>query len=370
MTRLKEKMRAYLWTGFGGPEMLEYREDVPVPEPGPDEVLIEVGACACNNTDIWNREGGYGRGDDPTTVSGWLRGAAPQRFPRIQGADIAGTIVEVGANVVPSRVGEHVLVNMTLYDFGCRGLHDAGLIGSERDGGFAEYVVVPAENALEVTADYGPVEIAAMGPCSALTAEHMLNRSRLAAGETVFITGASGGVGTAAIQLSRIRGAFTIALVGPGKEEQAFALGADKVITRGAEDLHGAVADACGGRDVDVVTDVVGGPMLGDFLEILRPGGRIVTVGAIAGHVVELDIRTIYLKHLDFLGSTMGTKEEFADLERYINTGRFRPVIGGTYDLADLPRAQADFKTKNFFGNLVIVPKRDTRFTPTALSRQ
>lgn len=150
-----QTMRAVLWTGFGGPEKLEYREDAPVPTPKPDDVLIKVGACGCNNTDIWNREGAYGKSDNVDAESGWLREQGGFSFPRIQGADIAGEIVAVGENVPQTRIGERVLVNLTLYGWAGRGegLFDAGYIGSEIDGGFAEYTVVPAANALEVSSD-------------------------------------------------------------------------------------------------------------------------------------------------------------------------------------------------------------------------
>ena len=138
-------MKAVLLTGHGGLEKLEYREDVPTPEPAQGEVLIAVDAAGINNTDIWTREGAYGTEDDPATTSGWRRGN-PMRFPRIQGADIVGRIVGVGGSVNASRIGERVIVDNALYSGGEEGLVDSGLIGSERDGGFAEYVAVPAEN--------------------------------------------------------------------------------------------------------------------------------------------------------------------------------------------------------------------------------
>ena len=347
-------MRAILLTGHGGPEKLEYREDVPIPEPAEGEVLIEVGAAGVNNTDIWTREGAYGAANDPDAVGGWRRGE-PMRFPRIQGADVAGRIVGVGDGVPGSRLGERVLVDPVLYSEEGDGLVGAGLIGSERDGGFAEYVAVPAENAHAVSTALTDEELATF-PTAYVTAERMLNRARVAEGETVFVTGASGGVGSALVQLVKIRGARVVALVGPGKEGKARELGADVVVTRGVTNLPGAVSEATDGY-VDVVADVVGGDSFPDLLNVLRPMGRYVVAGAIAGPLVRLDLRTLYLNHLEMIGSTLGTRKEFIDLVSYIEDGRVKPLLAGTYPLADIRRAQEDFKSKTFFGKLVLVPR-------------
>jgi NADPH:quinone reductase-like Zn-dependent oxidoreductase len=349
-------MKAVLLTGHGGLEKLEYREDVPTPEPAEGEVLIAVDAAGINNTDIWTREGAYGTEDDLATASGWRRGIA-MRFPRIQGADIVGRIVGVGADVSASRVGERVIVDNALYSGGEEGLVNSGLIGSERDGGFAEYVAVPAANAHAIESDLSDAELATF-PTAYVTSLRMLNRARVSAGETVLVTGASGGVGSGLVQLARLRGARVIALVGSGKEHQARALGAEFVITRDAENLPAAVAKAAGGRPIDVVADVVGGDVFADLLNVLRPMGRYVTAGAIAGPVVRLDLRTLYLKQLELIGSTMGTHEEFANLVEHIASGRIKPLLARTYPLSDIMQAQVDFMNKNFFGKLVLIPNR------------
>ena len=191
-------MKAVRLTGHGGPEKLEYREDVPTPEPDEGEVLVKVGAAGVNNTDVWTREGAYGSEDDPEEAGGWRRGETME-FPRIQGLDIVGRIVAVGEGVPDSRVGERVLVDFAIYS-GEEGVAEAEIIGSERDGGFAEYVVVPAENAHEVNTTLTDEELATF-PTAYLTAEHMLNRARVAGEEWTFVTGASGGVGSALVQL-------------------------------------------------------------------------------------------------------------------------------------------------------------------------
>ncbi len=203
-------MRAVLLTGHGGPERLDYREDVAQPEPGAGEVLIAVGAAGINNTDIWTREGAYGSADDAAAVSGWRR--EPMAFPRIQGGDVAGRIMAVGADVPETRIGERVIVNPVLYsDLG----DGMGYLGSERDGGFAEFVAVPAANALAIESDLGDAELASF-PTAYLTAEGMLDRARVAAGETLLVTGASGGVGSALVLLARARDARVVALAGSG----------------------------------------------------------------------------------------------------------------------------------------------------------
>lgn len=349
-------MRAVLLTGHGGLKKLEYREDVPTPEPAKGEVLIAVGAAGINNTDIWTREGAYGTEDDPAAASGWRRGR-PMRFPRIQGADIVGRIAGVGGGVDASRIGERVIVDNALYCGGEEGLVTTGIFGSERDGGFAEYVTVPAENAHEIESPLGDAELATF-PTAYVTSLRMLNRARVSAGETVLVTGASGGVGSGLVQLARLRGARVIALVGPGKEDQARALGAESVVARDVGDLPAAVAKAAGGRPVDVVADVVGGDAFADLLSLLRPMGRFVTAGAIAGPMVRLDLRTLYLKQLELIGSTMGTHEEFASLVEHIVSGRLKPVLARTYPLSDVRQAQRDFMNKNFFGKLVLIPGR------------
>lgn len=349
-------MKAVQLTGHGGPEKLEYRQDVPAPEPSEGEVLIEIGAAGVNNTDIWTREGAYGSEDDPESAGGWRRGE-PMEFPRIQGLDITGRIAGVGSGVPDSRIGERVLVDFTLYSGKEENLVEADIIGSERDGGFAEYVVVPAENAHAIDTPLTDEELATF-PTAYLTAEHMLNRARVTEGEWIFVTGASGGVGSALVQLARVRGARVAALVGSGKEDMARSLGAEAMVTRGVDDLSEAALDASGGQHFDVVADVVGGEFFGDLLNVLRPLGRYVAAGAIAGPMVSLDLRTLYLKHLELIGSTVGTHEEFSDLVGYIESGKIKPLLAGVYPLSEIKQAQEDFEKKNFFGKLVLVPDR------------
>jgi NADPH:quinone reductase-like Zn-dependent oxidoreductase len=345
-------MRAVLLTGHGGPEKLVYREDVPDPAPGPGDVLVRVGAAGINNTDVWTREGAYGAQDDPDKVNGGRREALS--FPLIQGADIVGTVVAVGDEVRADRVGERVIVDSALYTTNGDGLLDAGILGSERDGGFAELVAVPAANAHAIDSPLSDAELASF-PTAYVTAERMLRRARVGDGDTLLVTGASGGVGTGLVQLAKRRGAWVVAVVGKGKEDAIRAIGADAVIPRGAPLTATAEAEL-GGRPLDVVADVVGGDAVGELLNLLSPGGRYVVAGAIAGPMATVDLRTIYLKQLDLLGSTMGDRADFARLLEAIESGALKPLVAATYPLRELRRAQEDFLSKGFVGKLVVIP--------------
>lgn len=349
-----ERMQAAVLQGHGGPEVLEVRDDWPVPRPGAGEVLVAVGAAGINNTDLWTRQGAYGDPADPAQRVGW-RGV-PLEFPRIQGLDIAGRIAAAGAGVSPERVGERVLVDPALYDPATESLPDARLVGSERDGGFAAFVAVPARNAVAIDSPLSDAELASF-PCAHLTGEHMLNRARVTAGERVLVTGASGGVGSALVQLVRARGATPIAVVGRGKESRVAALGAELALTR-EDGVRRQTEAKLGPRAIDVVADLVGGALFGELLEVLRPEGRYVTAGAIAGPKVELDLRTLYLHHLEAIGSSIWTHAEFRDLVAHIEAGRLRPLLADTYPLSEIHAAQTAFEAKRFFGKLVLIPGR------------
>ena len=356
-------MRAAVTSGFGGPDRLEVLDDVAVPEPAAGEVLVEVGACCCNNSDIWLREGSYGREDDSQAQAGWLREVEPPRFPLIQGADIVGRIVETGEGVEQGWLGRRVLVDTTLHDAASTEPYGiAGIFGSERDGGFAEYATAPVTSlgVVEVD-DLSDVEVAALGSASFVTAIRMLKRARLVEGELVLIAGASGGVGSAAVQLGKLRGAQVIALSDPGKANTIRDLGADAVVASRDLDLPNAVRAACAGRNIDVAVDVVGGPLFSILLTLLRPLGRYVTVGAVGGPVVALDLRTLYLKHLELLGSTLGTVEDFHELIALINQRKIRPLVAQTFPLEDIHAAQTAFRNKQTAGNIVIRIARERR---------
>ena len=349
MTNLPATMRAVLLTGHGGPEMLEYREDVPVPALAPGEVLVRVSACGVNDADLRVREGA---GGGPDAASARARGR-PIAFPLIQGADVVGRVAATGEGVDEGMVGERVMVDFGIYNDAGPSLANVDCIGHGRDGGFAEYCAVPAENAHVVQTPLSDAELATFC-CAYVTAERMLGRVHLTGGEVVLVTGAAGGVGTGLIQLARARGAVPVAVAGARWADALLELGAQAVVAHESDDLDRTIRSALGARPIDVVADVVGGPMFKTLLDVLRPEGRYVTAGAVAGPVVELDLRTVYLKHLDLIGSTQGMREDFARVRDLVVSGKVRPMLAGTYPLRDLPRAQADFVEKDFLGKLVI----------------
>ena len=344
-------------TGHGGLDRLEYRENLPVPRPDEGEVLVEVGACAVNNTDLWTREGAYG----VDGAAGWQ--SAPLAFPRVQGCDVVGRVVAVGPEVDEGRLGERVVVDPTLYGSRGDGLVDAGYLGSERDGGFAEFVAVPEKNAHAVDSPLSDAELATF-PCSYGTAQRMLNRARVITGETVLVTGASGGVGSALLQLVTALGARAVAVVGTGKEKTVRELDPAGVVSRDAPDLAAALSELLGDCPLDVVADVVGGPRVNELLDVLRPEGRYVTAGAIAGPMVTVDWRTLYLKQLEIIGSSMASRRDFADMLKQVLDGKLRPLVARTYPLRELVSAQRDFQRKDFLGKLVILVKPDAAEPP------
>ncbi|MCY4364235.1 MAG: zinc-binding dehydrogenase [Gammaproteobacteria bacterium] len=314
-------------------------------------MLIKVGACAINNTDIWTRQGAYGSSLEDDATTGWQRKVF--QFPRIQGVDIAGRIEAVGSDTPDTRIGQRVLVNPCIYgEQSDRRI--AILIGSERDGGFAEYCTVPSDNAVHINSDYSDVELASF-PCAYGTALSMLNKASVSANDTLIITGASGGVGSALIQLAKLRGVTIISIVSAGKEETAKELGSDYVINR--TDNFESQLD-CLGRvhRITVIADVVGGHMFPQLLDLLAFGGTYITSGAIAGPVVDLDLRTIYLNELTLFGATAFSHDEFLSLVAYIENEKIKPVIAKTYPLEEIHLAQKDFMDKKFFGKLVLIP--------------
>ena len=347
MNALPKTMAAVHLTRHGGFNALQWRTDAPVPKPQPGEVLIRIGAAGINNTDINTRIGWYSKSaDDPADDGGWSGTLA---FPRIQGADICGRVVAVGAGVEDSRIGERVLVNP------CQKTCVAGRtawcwVGSERDGGFAQYATTPARDAYAIRCELSDVELASF-PCAYSTAENLIHAAGVSAGETVLVTGASGGVGSAAVQLAKRRGARVIGVASVAKAAAIHDLGAERVLSRD-DDLKAGLGDGA----VDVVVDLVGGPRWPGLLDALRPGGRYAVAGAIAGPLVELDLRTLYLKDLTLLGRTGQDEGVFANLVGYIERGEIRPVVAATYPLQAIVQAQKDFLEKGFVGKMVLIP--------------
>ena len=348
-------MRAVLLTGHGGYDKLDFRDNIPVPTPGPKDVLIRVAAAGVNNTDINTRIGWYSKAVAEATDVGAASGIAGAQddgwsgaafqFPRIQGADACGRIVAVGDNVDPARIGERVLVEPV---FRGASTFDILYFGSEVDGGFADYTCVPAMHAHRVNSELSDVELASF-PCAYGTAENILTRINLQADERVLITGASGGVGSAAVQLAKRRGAEVTAMAADAKAEIVRSLGASQVVSRDA-----ALEALFGQEYFDAAADIVGGSQFGAILNVLKRGGRYGVSGAISGPIVDLDLRTLYLKDLRLIGCTVLEPDVFPNLVTYIERGEIQPVVAATYDLFDIVKAQEVFLTKQHVGKIVL----------------
>lgn len=339
-------MQGVWLTGHGDYDQLEFRDDIPVPTPGSRDVLIRVAAAGVNNTDINTRNGWYSKQDSASEDAGWA-GTALQ-LPRIQGADVCGRIVSVGSDVSAERIGERVLIEPCLREANGETLEHFWYIGSECDGGFAEYVVIAARHAHVVNSQLSDTELASF-PCSYSTAENLLTRTNVSSGETVFVTGASGGVGSAVIQLAKARGAEVIAVTSDSKSDEILKLGAKQTLSRDAD-----FEQVLGNNSVDVVIDLVAGPQWPSLLNILRPRGRYGVSGAIAGPMVELDVRTLYLKDLSFFGCTVLDENVFANLLKRIEQGDVLPLVAETYPLKQIVDAQKVFMEKKHIGKIVL----------------
>ncbi len=353
-------MKAVLTTGHGGYDKLLYC-DVARPVAGPGEVLLQVLAAGVNNNEINTRLGWYSDSvtsdtasaaraqegcAEPKTDGGWN---APTPFPFIQGTDCCGRVVEVGTSVDRGLIGRRVLVRPCMRTHGF-GSMDMVWMGSDFDGAFAQFVKVPASEVFAVDCAWSDVELGSM-PCAYGTAENMLHRAELRSEEHVLVTGASGGVGSAVVQLARLRGARVSAIAGRAKMAQVLALGADQVLDRD-DDL----VTSLGQDNVDLVVDNVAGPGFGSLLKLLRRGGRYVSSGAIAGPLVALDLRVLYLKDLRLIGSTAWDEPVFPRLIGCVERGEIRPLVARIFPLDAIAQAQAEFIEKKHVGNLVLVP--------------
>ena len=363
MQELPKTMHAVMLTGHGGIDMLVYKTDVEVPLPKSDEVLIRVKASGVNNTDINTRIGWYSKSVTSDTNKGGASGledakkndsswsGKPLKFPLIQGADVYGEIVKVGSDISPKRIGESVLVR-TMQENPHTSENNCWTLGSECNGGFAQYTAVRSSEVFVINSDWSDTDLGSI-PCAYSTAEGLLHRAKLEK-ETILITGASGGVGSAAIQLAKLRDANVIAQCAVEKKEEVIQIGADKIVFRNSDLLKEIGRDA-----VDIVIDLVGGPKWTQLLDILKPGGRYATSGAIAGPIVKLDLRTLYLKDLILYGCTFHPKKVFRNIIKYIEENKIKPLVAKSYPLKEIKKAQLDFLSKKFTGKLVLVPPDD-----------
>ena len=346
MKNIPKTMHAVLLTGHGGLEKLEYKTDISVPVRKDDEVLIKVSAAGVNNTDINTRTGWYSKS---TNNDGSSWSGTPLKFPLIQGIDVCGTIVSVGSKINSSRIGERVIARPIQTDPKNPARPNMITLGSEIDGAFAQYVAIRSSETFIINCKWTDAELGSI-PCSYSTAEGLLHRVKLGA-EKVFINGASGGVGSAAIQLAKRRGAHITAQCSSSKFNEIKKIGANEVVSRETD-----LVKEIGKNKYDVVIDLVAGDKWIQLCEILKPGGRYATSGAIAGPIVSLDVRILYLKDLTFYGCTYQPVEVFRNLIKYIEKGEIKPLVAKTYTLKEIKKAQEDFLLKKHVGKLVLLP--------------
>jgi 2-desacetyl-2-hydroxyethyl bacteriochlorophyllide A dehydrogenase len=342
-------MKAAAIVAHGGVDGLRYM-DLHDPQPGPNEVVIRVRACALNHLDVWLRIG---------------IPAYKLELPHVPGSDVAGEIVALGDGVTNFKVGDKVIVNPNLTCRECEWCRmgedsmcqSFGIFGAKCWGGYAEYAKVPARNLIPMPENL-TFEQAAAFPLTFLTAWHMLiTRAGLKPGERVLVVAAGSGVGVAAVQIAKLAGAFVIATAGTDEKcEKAKALGADAVINHSRENIAEKVRELTDGRGVDVVFEHVGPAVFEQCLRSLAKGGRLVTCGATTGPTASFDIRFLFSRQLSIIGSMMGRTSELLTIVRLVGEGKLKPVIDRIFPLAEAAKAHEVLESRNFFGKLVLVP--------------
>jgi NADPH:quinone reductase-like Zn-dependent oxidoreductase len=344
-----DHMQAIILDQHGGPEVLVQRV-VPAPRPSAGEVVIDVHACALNRLDLWVRNG------------------LPNlrlRYPHILGSDIAGVVREVGEGVDAALVGREVVLNPGISCGRCEACL-AGwdnlcpryrILGESTTGGYAERLAVPAVNLVDKPANLSMIEAAAF-PLTFLTAWQMLVvRAQLGAGETVLIHAAGSGVGTAGLQIAKLHGARVIALASSDdKLGKARELGADETVRSDREDWPEQVRALAGvgRRGVDVVFEHVGAATWEHSIKLTRNGGRVVTCGASSGWDARTDLRHVFFRQIQILGSTMGSKANLVRIARLIGEGSLRPVIDRVLPLAEAAQAHRELDRRAQFGKIVL----------------
>lgn len=341
-------------TRHGGLDALEWRDDIPVPAPEAGQVLVQVLAAGVNNTDINTRIGWYAPevsgatedagGDAGIEAGGW---AGALDFPRIQGGDICGEVVALGEGVTSVGTGSRVTSQINIPRPTPENPVAYVALGSEIDGAFAQFCLLQEDEIFDVSASpLSDEEIAAI-PCGFGTAWNMLSRAGVESGQRVLITGASGVVGLAAVQLAEQMGAQVTGIAAVEKAEAVRWAGAKEVVDRSTTPPEQAF---------DAVIDLVAGGVWPDLIRALRPGGHYAVSGAIAGPMVEADLREIYLRDITIQGCSFMPRRVFASLIERVIEGKVKPVIARTYPLHDIAQAQSDFQSKTLTGKLILLP--------------
>ena len=345
-------MKAIVFNEHGGMDTLRL-EDVDEPKPGPSECVIRVRAAACNYVDIWARQGLPG---------------VKFALPHISGSDAAGEIVATGSEVSRLVVGQKVLVHPSLScriceactagkEQFCREFKLWGFQTGPNDGAFAELARLPEANLIPMPESLSFEEAASL-PLVLETAWRMLvTRARIAAGDTVLIWGAAGGLGVMALQICLLWGAIPVAVV--SSEEKAKlvrSLGAEHVINRSSEEPVARVREITNRRGVDIVFEHVGEATWPQSIAALKWGGTIVVCGATTGFNAATDLRFLWNKQQNYLGSHLGTKAELVEALGFVATGRIRPIVDRIFPLSAAAEAQSRMETDRALGKLVLVP--------------
>ncbi|OGN98125.1 MAG: hypothetical protein A2Z71_07390 [Chloroflexi bacterium RBG_13_50_21] len=340
-------MKVVLFHKHGGSEVLEY-SDFPTPEPGEGQVLVKLEAAALNRVDLWTRNGWPG---------------IKLEYPHIPGADGAGTVVGMGAYVSGWNMGDRVVINSNLgcghcpaciagQDNLCRDWH---LLGETVRGTYAEYIAVPATNIYPIPEGFESRQAAAAALVYHTAWHSLIVRGGLRTGESVLVVGASGGVNTASIQIAKLAGA-TVYVIGSGTEKLRLAesVGADHLIDRSKEENWSkAIYNLTGKRGVDVVVDNVGTTFPLSFRAASK-GGRILTVGNSGGPKFEIDNRFIFGKHLSIIGSSMGTRTDFATVMELVYAGKLKPILDRDYPLVEARYAQERLEMGEQLGKITL----------------
>lgn len=341
-------MKAIYFNQHGTPDVLQWG-DVPTPTPSPNDVLIQVKACALNHLDIWVRMGIPG-----LTVP----------LPHIPGADVAGLIESTGANVTTWKPGQKVLVAPGISCGNCAHCKDYNdhlcdqfdILGQQSNGGYAEYVKVPAANLLPFPENLSFEEAAAL-PLVFLTAWHMLvTNGNIQKGQTVLIHAGGSGVGIAAIQIAKLKGAHVITTVGTsekGKRAKAL-LGVDEVIHYRETDFQQEVMRITNKRGIDLAVDHIGQETFEKSLMSIAKGGKLLTCGATSGRQIQFDLRTLFGRNITIHGSRMGRKSGLIDVLTHVKANRLKPVIDSVYPLQEAAQAHRRMEERKNFGKIIL----------------
>ncbi len=342
-------MKAVRFHEYGGPHVLKF-EDAPDPVPAAGQVAIKIGACALNHLDVDIREG----------ISRF-----PIQFPHTPGVEVVGTIAEVGPGVKGWKKGDRAMPYLMDTCGGCRYCRSGreslctatGFIGFTTTGGYAEALACSASQLIPVPEELSDVDAAALQIAFATSWHMLFTRAALKAGETVMINSVGSGIGSAAVQLAHLAGAFVIGNASSDEKlEQARKLGLDAGINYRKQDLVAEVLRLTDGRGVDLVYEHVGGELFQKGMEVLSKDGRLVTCGGHAGEIVPFDIIPFFRSEKKVIGSFVYTRDE---VETCLDFGRrklIKPLVYKTFPLSEAARAMELLERREHFGKIVLVP--------------